>query len=184
MAYKPLAGFCVATAVFICAANGAPTPPAAVPPSGTWSGAVVVNGSTTPAALHPGDTITVSGDGYAPDANVTFALYSEPTVLAEVVADGTGTATASATIPTDTPLGNHTVMSYGDDTAHAAHVLGTNVSVTSATAVSVVGTLPYTGIRAGFLLAAGIVLLISGFALVRVAALRGRRGSRSAPAAG
>ena len=51
--------------------------------------------------------------------------------------------------------------------------------------MSVVGTLPYTGIRAGFLLAAGIVLLISGFALVRVAALRGRRalpGPRPRPA--
>lgn len=185
--YKPLAGFCVATAVFICALSGAPVPPDSAPPATSWAGAVIVNGSATSITLRAGQTIILEGSGFAAHANVTFTIYSAPMVLAEVVADGAGLASATAVVPSDTPTGQHTIVALGNDPADGPRVLGTVVAVSGGTvAVPVVGNLPYTGIRVGAMLASGIVLLISGFALIRLAALRGRnqRGSAVSPASG
>ncbi|QWW19059.1 family 20 glycosylhydrolase [Schaalia sp. 19OD2882] len=60
--------------------------------------------------VRPGDTVVLTGTGFAPKAKLTVDLHSDPVRLAEPVADADGKFTATLTIPTSTKPGAHTLV--------------------------------------------------------------------------
>lgn len=72
--------------------------------------------------LAPGASVVLTGAGYAPDvAELTIELHSDPVVLGTVATDAAGGFTTTVTIPTDIPVGAHSLV-----------VLHEGVEVTSA----------------------------------------------------
>lgn len=164
---KPLAGVCVATALFVCGATGFPNPPSSVPPS---SGTLVLAGGSTTVA--PGATLTISGGGFAGDAAVTVAVYSSPQVLDHVVADASGSVAATVTLPSGLS-GQHTVTALGDGPGNVPHALTATVDVEAAVTGSG-SSLPYTGFDVLEWTLGGLALILAGFALMRTAVFRRR----------
>jgi LPXTG-motif cell wall-anchored protein len=112
----------------------------------------------------PGGTVTVSGEGFLPDHDVTISLGAE--VLGETMTNGEGAFSAQVTVPTQP--GTYTITA-----TDGVNVLSAQVTVaagaSNAGSVSPSGTLPYTGsdsslplaqIGAG-LVAAGAVIVLS-----------------------
>ena len=169
MAYgNQLAGLCAATALFVCAASGAPVAPSTLPALAERDGALIVNGHDSISEASIGTALTMSAAGFLPNANVTFVVYSEPVVLAEVTADATGTATASAQVPN--LVGQHTLTAIGLSPNRDARLLSTQVEIVSTP--SAPGGLPATGVSIGLGAASGVGLLIVGAMMTRAARLR------------
>jgi hypothetical protein len=86
----------------------------------TPAGPATTTGLTTPnwsfsiggdlTNVHPGDTLTISGSGLPAGTSLDTILHSVPTDLGTVVAAADGSFTQTATIPADTPLGDHTIL--------------------------------------------------------------------------
>lgn len=165
---KPLAGFCAATALFVCGATGFPVAPPGLPPA---TGSLALSGSTgSTTTLAPGARVTVSGFGYASGASVTIAIYSSPDELAHVVADSSGKVDTSVTLPT-TLTGAHTLTAIGNTPGGSVQSLESAVEISAAGAT---GVLPFTGINvAGFVLG-GFGMILAGFVLIRTAVFRRR----------
>ena len=68
-------------------------------------------GCTTPA---PGDTVTLTANGFTPGATVTVTLDPGPAALGSGAADGDGAFTLDATIPNDAEAGDHTITASGE----------------------------------------------------------------------
>jgi len=76
----------------------------------------------------PGETITLTGQTFQAGSTVTLTLHSEPVVLGSATADAAGKMALQATIPSDTPLGSHTITA--DGTAPDGSPLSLSVSLT------------------------------------------------------
>ncbi len=159
---KPLAGICFATALFICAPDSAAPVPPSVKPT-TVDAAMVVNGGAS-ASVASGSLLSMQAAGFAPSANVTFTLYSDPTVLAAVVADSSGVAKATATVPL--LVGAHTVVALGNDASNGAHVVASPITIREN------GGLPATGAAVGGILGLGLIALLAGAAFLRMTLVR------------
>jgi hypothetical protein len=85
-----------------------------VPGGGTTTGPITPNWSFTIGGdltdVHPGDTLDISGSGLPSGTALDTILHSVPTDLGAVVAAADGTFAQTVTIPTDTELGDHTIM--------------------------------------------------------------------------
>ena len=66
--------------------------------------------TTTPRA---GESITITGDGFAPNTTLTIELHSTPVVLATTQTDNTGHYSVTVVIPADTPPGAHEIVTRG-----------------------------------------------------------------------
>lgn len=75
----------------------------------------VVGGSISSATAMPGDTITVTGEGFAPGEVVSIELHSEPVFLGDAVADDDGAFSTTVLIPTETAIGEHTIVLTGEN---------------------------------------------------------------------
>jgi len=80
--------------------------------------------------VHPGDTITFTGDGFWDAEKVSTTVHSDPIDLDAVTADA-GTATANWTVPDDFALGQHEVQMRGAD---SGRLLSAQFTVTAADA--------------------------------------------------
>ena len=131
----------------------------------------------------PGETITLTGQTFQAGSTVTLTLHSEPVVLGSATADAAGKMALQATIPSDTPLGSHTITA--DGTAPDGSPLSLSVSLTVVPAAANGGTganngngngsgnLPRTGAEWTLLLTKlGIGLAAAGGVFVAVAAKR------------
>ena len=99
-----------------------------------------------------GDPVIASAGGYQPGQQVQFVLYSEPVVVADGLADETGTVTAGFAVPADTPPGPHRLQLTGWNcgaVASATLVVSAMPDGEEATAAS------------WWLLGAGLALLVS-----------------------
>lgn len=164
---KPVAGVCLATALFVCGAGGYPAAPSTLPPS---SGSLSTAGASTTVA--PGATLTVSGGGFASHAAVTMAVYTSPQLLDHVVADARGHVTDTVTLPKNL-RGEHTITALGDGPNRTPHVLTYHVKVAAASA-SAPTALASTGFKAMEWILGGLALIVAGFALIRTAMFRRR----------
>lgn len=158
---RPLAGLCVATALFVCAFNGAPVLPAGPPAS---NGVITIVDVAPGSSLTPGTKIDVVGTGFISTANVSVGMYSTPTALAEVVADTGGVATATVTVPNQP--GTHTLVMLGNDPDGGSLVLTAQIKIASSSSGGS-GGLPVTGTGAGVLIAVAVLLLVAGTGLLR-----------------
>jgi hypothetical protein len=163
---RPLAGICLATTLFVCAANGAPAAPEESPPPA--DGELVIDGYTDMIVLDAGDEIEIIGEGFHADGNTSLVLYSAPTTVDELVADAEGVVTATVTVPN--VGGEHTLVLIGNDPEGDALVLSVAVTIRGNPA----GTLPATGAGIGVLLAVAVALVIAGAAIVRGTRIRQR----------
>ena len=131
----------------------------------------------------PGETITLTGQTFQAGSTVTLTLHSEPVTLGSATADAAGKMALQATIPSDTPLGSHTITA--DGTAPDGSPLSLSVSLTVVPAAANGGTganngngngsgnLPRTGAEWTLLLTKlGIGLAAAGGVFVAVAAKR------------
>lgn len=132
----------VSVSVTIPAASSAPADPPADPPAGPPVAApgaglggtpgggppssppgppVVKPGPAASAApgriegeyFQPGDPLVFSADGYTPGEKVQLVVYSTPVVLGSVVADATGSITATVELSAEFPPGIHTIEATG-----------------------------------------------------------------------
>jgi hypothetical protein len=135
--------------------DGAPSEPTAP--------VVAIPGAGGSTVTSDGNTITVSGSGFAPDSDVTVVLHSDPVVLGIAHTDAAGNFTATFTIPAGTPAGDHHLVFTGVDafgnpiTVEQAITLGVVAGPRTAAAM-----LPVTGDDALPLALAGSGLLFAG----------------------
>jgi hypothetical protein len=95
------------------------------------------NGQLTgvPGIADAGTQLDVGADGFAPGATVTFGIYSVPLVLATALADASGTARATVTIPS-TFTGQHTIAAIGIAPDGSERFLRSAVTVAAPTAAA------------------------------------------------
>lgn len=80
----------------------------------------------------PGDSMTVTGSGYAGGSQVRITIESDPVHLATVTADSSGLFSTVVSIPTGFS-GRHDIVATGIDPAGSVRVLASSI---------VVGTIP------------------------------------------
>lgn len=126
----------------------------------TFDGPLATSNSTT--NFEPGETFTVSGDGYEPSATVVVTLESDPVTLATTTADAAGAFETEVTIPADFPAGAHTLKATGAAAGGGTQVLGLQITVA--------GDLAETGtnIPAGLIVVA-LIAALAGAVAVRAA---------------
>ena len=75
--------------------------------------------TVTPTSLLPGETLTISGVGFAASTVLGIGLFNPPIVLGTVASNGLGNYTALVTLPFGTPPGQNeiTVFGRGSDNA-------------------------------------------------------------------
>jgi LPXTG-motif cell wall-anchored protein len=137
---------------------------------------------TTPT---PGQTISVEGRTFATGSTVTLTLFSDPVVLGSATADAAGVIATQVTIPTNTPLGSHTLTAEG--TAPDGSPLSLSVSLTVVPAQAGGGTggsdLPRTGSDSSIPLAKlGVGLAAIGGLIAALAAKRRKAALAAAEA--
>jgi hypothetical protein len=117
----------------------------------------------------PGQTVNISGSGFADNSTVTLTLQSNPIFLATVETNSSGSFSTSVTIPVGVPLGNHDIVATGVDAHGVALVQKTLVNVENATTAASPTSTPLasTGLRTQLLLAGALVALLVGGAAVR-----------------
>jgi LPXTG-motif cell wall-anchored protein len=118
-------------------------------------------GGETVSQVRQGDQISISGAGFAPGAEVTVTIESDPVVLGTATADGSGTFSGSFEIPDGFDLGSHTVKATGEGATGGTNILSQGVSVTDEN-----GNLPRTGSNSMTLTYLGISLLAFGAVVV------------------
>jgi LPXTG-motif cell wall-anchored protein len=128
--------------------------------------------------LVPGQTFTITAGVFLPGSTVTFTFLSDPVNLGSAIANAVGTASASATVPVDAPLGAHTVTASGQS-ADGPLTLSASVTVVPAAgaggagAGAGAGNLPRTGDDTSIpLTRVAAVLLAGGGVLVFTARRR------------
>ncbi|MGO4103876.1 beta strand repeat-containing protein [Leifsonia sp. YAF41] len=84
-----------------------------------------------PGEAKPGQKLTVTADGFAADAPITFGIYSTPRQLATATADASGSATVSLTLPADL-VGEHTIVASGLDSAGHPRFVTKTITITQA----------------------------------------------------
>lgn len=135
-----------------------------------------------PATAVPGDSITVSGTGFAPYSPVTLGMYSVPVHLDTVTADAAGSFTARVTLPSDL-TGRHSIVAIGTAPDGSPRSLVTEIELAAAPAAVPPprSGLPVTGAEgAGDWGAAALGAALLGLLLMlRAKAAVRRRASRA-----
>ncbi|GAA0745344.1 fibronectin type III domain-containing protein [Dactylosporangium roseum] len=138
-------------------------------------------------SVAPGQSLVVSGTGFAPHSTVTITVYSDPAVLATVTTDGAGNFSTPVTVPGGLPTGQHTFVALGVDPAGVPHSLKLALTVPAANTppATVPGgdTLPVTGTGVALMVVAGLSLMVTGAALRSAGRSPDGRVVLSAPAA-
>jgi hypothetical protein len=137
-----------------------------------WAGTIPVVLPTPVAALStttatPGQPITVTVNGLTPGTEYEADLHSAPVYLGKGVANSSGTLTLTVTIPLGTATGAHTITI--SPTADPS-------TIVASVALTVRGSLAFTGTDPESALIAGAVLLLLGSVSI---VARNRRRRRS-----
>ena len=144
--YGRVAGICLATTMFICSVAGFPTAPSSLPAS---SGSLTLTqGGGSGGTFAPGASIEVQGGGFASDAPVTVAIYSQPESLAETAADDQGHLDVTVQLPATLEAGRHTLAALGNSAKGTGIALTAPITVVTAGAASAAGSpaqLAWTG---------------------------------------
>lgn len=128
------------------------------PPGGNT---VTANDTT----VTPGQSITLSAQVFQPGATVTFTLFSAPVVLGTATANSSGVATLTATIPSNTTPGTHTIEATGTGSNGQPLTVVLSITVAGAgTGLPVTGssnTTPMTQVGVAAIAAGGLLVLLA-----------------------
>lgn len=122
-------------------------------------------------SVSPGQQVTVSGDNWKPGSTVKLTLQPDGISLGQGSVGGTGSFSASVTIPSSVSAGSHSVQCSGVDAKGVAQVLGVSFSVLGAGGGVLAGTGMNLSVGLGILLGllvVGIVTLVAGRRRARV----------------
>lgn len=144
---------------------------------GVVAGRSVIGGSISQANAKPGDTITVSGEGFASGEAVRVELRSQPVLLEEAVADADGAFSVSVTIPRDTAEGAHKIVLTGEN---PESTIGFALTVDADTVI-LPGGIATTGAVMTPVLLLGLLLAGAGALLLFVRRTRREVGHRARP---
>jgi hypothetical protein len=128
--------------------------------------------------LDPGETVTLTGTGFAPGGQVEVSILSDPIVLATVLADATGSFKVTVAIPKGLTSGEHVLKATGPSATGGLRVLSTSVEIAASTSTASGATLPTTGADPLPFAALGIGAVVIGGLLTqrhRLAHLSGRK---------
>lgn len=154
--------------------------------------------TVTPTSLLPGETLTISGVGFAASTPLGIGLFNPPMVIGTVASNGQGNYTASIQLPLGTPPGQNEITVFGkgpNDTCNQSLGLFTvralpapvtsivTVVVVPTSIVTVAGTpattaptpivvqqpLARTGSSSPALVAAGLLAIVLGVHIRRAA---------------
>jgi titin len=127
-------------------------------------------GATTP---EPGETITVSGTGFAPNSRVDLVIYSSPQSLGTATTEEDGSFSKAVVIPSNLS-GSHTVTSFGVDSDGDPRILALGITLAAVTQADAdddsadadgadsAGGLAVTGAPTVTLLLTGVLLVAAG----------------------
>jgi hypothetical protein len=110
---------------------------------------------SVPPTLTVGQSLTIAAGGFIPGEHVQVIMHSEPLLLAEVVADQSGTATATVTVPAAT--GTHQLFMFG---------LTSRAGARAATEVLAADSLAFTRASSAAVAFWSVVLVCFGVVLV------------------
>ena len=108
---------------------------------------------TSPASASSGDSIAVTGAGFAPGETIEIWLLSTPVMLASTTAAGDGTLAVTVTIPEGTSPGAH-------------HLEARAASGTASNAISIAGALAATGSGSAPMAGLALALMCAGTMLI------------------
>jgi LPXTG-motif cell wall-anchored protein len=109
-----------------------------------------------------GDTLTLSGGGFAPGATVTITIESTPRLLRTVATDGSGSFQTTVVVPADMPPGAHTLKASGASPSGGLIVLAKALQIGASDAVP----LPSTGAQISVSVVIGAGLVAVGLAVL------------------
>lgn len=75
----------------------------------------------TPSSLLPGETLTITGGGFAPDRLLGIGLFNPPVVLGSTASQVNGHYTATIQLPLNTPPGQNEITVFGEGPNDACH---------------------------------------------------------------
>jgi hypothetical protein len=84
----------------------------------------------TARSVHDGDTVTLSGGGFAPRATIVITFHSTPIVVGAAVADQLGRFSVTVAVPTHAAAGQHHFEASGPAPGGGETVLDAAVGVT------------------------------------------------------
>jgi hypothetical protein len=76
-----------------------------------------------------GSSVNATASGLLPGSRAILLVFSSPQVIGEATADADGNLSMSATLPSDLPPGEHTVVLQAVDVSGAATELATGISI-------------------------------------------------------
>jgi hypothetical protein len=109
--------------------------------------------SVTIQSVRAGGSTGVNGACFARNVDITLTLFSDPVVLGTVRTDGIGSFSKVITIPSNTPVGNHTLTASGSGQAASITL------VVSASGFGVTGLSWNLLILGLALIAAGVIVM-------------------------
>jgi hypothetical protein len=134
--------------------------------------------SVSSTTVEPGGSVALSGGGFAPNADVTITLESDPVTLERTTADSSGFLEETVKIPSGTPPGTHTLKASGRAEGGGTQVLSTQIVLRAAGGATAGGggggALPFTGTDVTLFTAVAAGLAAIGSALWQT----GRRRQR------
>jgi hypothetical protein len=117
----------------------------------------------------PGAQVTTSGSGYLPGSLVTIAVSSTPINLGTAVVRPDGTFSATVALPSNLPVGSHTLLASGIAPGGTELYVSKSLTVSAATpATAASATLPITGRNVSWLVLSAFALLVLGAAAIAV----------------
>ncbi len=123
--------------------------------------------ATSDTTVVPGQTITCSASGFAP--NEKYSVLWDGVVIVDPFTDASGVATFSFTIPLDASAGLHTLSAVGPGAGGGTLIASVTIRVTGVTAAvppTRAEIFPITGgLPLWILLIAGLVSVVGGFGL-------------------
>lgn len=115
--------------------------------------------------VRPGDTVDLTGGGFAAGEQVEVWLHSDPQWVATATADDAGGITSSFVLP-EVPAGEHAIELRSISGARVTSASFTVLAAIPSGTTTAAGQLPVTGGQLGRVTLLGVGLLLSGGALL------------------
>lgn len=151
-------------AAAVSATPGTPVTPA--PPTGPESADLALD-NDTPAQ---GGTIELVAEGFRPGTQVDFWIHSTPRLLGSANADGAGIARLTVALPAGL-TGAHTVQALGISPGGASWNLTRTLTIAASS-----GGLAATGVEVAPIATRGLLLVLTGLALLLAVRMRASTG--------
>jgi LPXTG-motif cell wall-anchored protein len=150
---------------------GDPEPEAGTNPTSPGSGGSSSSSSASlsDGVVAPGQSVTISGSGFADGKELAMTFLSTPVPLGTTNSNANGAFRASVSIPRNATPGQHQLVVTGPGARGGTHRAIARLRVVGAGAASATpGELPRTGGNTGPLTVVGGLLLMLGWMLVRL----------------